>query len=147
MLIVRLDSQLLDRGTVMETTRRPLPTGFLRGIVRAIRVFRNEMLRQSAASVQARLSSREVAIKISQEWARRCRSPLANVAIALSGVSVSFAPAFLYAYGRGYAPLGPGTIGIPLCWLMILIPGIFFLRLGHHVLDWVRHADDDPDTG
>jgi len=43
----------------------------------------------------------KVTIEIDSTWAKIARSPLYFVIVALQGVSVSFAPLFLYWSGKG----------------------------------------------
>jgi hypothetical protein len=74
-------------------------------------------------------------VQISGKWVGRLTSPLGLVAEGLSGVGATFAPLFLYWYGQGHRrPFGwPPEIGIPLCWLSIFFPAIFYFRLARHV--------------
>lgn len=65
-------------------------------------------------------------------------SPAGWVANAFSGLSISFAPGFLYLYGKGLEPIGPGWFGIPLCWLIILSSGFFLIKLAQHVIKQLK---------
>ena len=131
----------------MEKRTRSVWLRVLPSLMRAVHTFREEMRKASAAFAEQRLAKRDVSIMISGRWVRLCRSPFAIIPTAFSGVSVSFAPLFLYMYGQGMTPLGPEPLGLVLCWLMILVPGFFYIRLGHHVLDWVRNAPAGPSRG
>lgn len=83
----------------------------------------------------------KVTIQIDRRWARFARSPAAWIASAFSGVSVTFAPAFLYIYGEGKEPIGPRWLGIPLCWLIILGCGFFHMKLAQHVMKQLEDVD------
>lgn len=82
----------------------------------------------------------EVTIKIDRRWAQLARSPVASIATTFSGMSVSFAPLFLYFYGQGMAPIGPSWLGIPLCWLIILGCGFFHIKLTQHVMKQLKES-------
>jgi hypothetical protein len=86
----------------------------------------------------------EVMIPIGSRWAKVARSRWAIVPTALSGVSVSFAPLFLYFYGQGSEPLGPPWLGMTVCWTVILLSGFFHINLSQHVLSQLRKASPSP---
>jgi hypothetical protein len=81
-----------------------------------------------------------IQVDIDEKWIKLARSPLAFIATSLSGVSVSFAPLFLYQYGAGKEPLGPPEFGVPICWAVILISGFFHIKLSQHVLARIRQS-------
>jgi hypothetical protein len=43
----------------------------------------------------------EIAVEVDQKWVSLVRSPLYHVVTSLTGVSVTFAPLFLYLSGKG----------------------------------------------
>ena len=57
---------------------------------------------------------------------------------ALTGISVSFAPLFLYLTGKGTFHLGPDWIVIPLCFAVIFLVPSFYFRLGDEVIKALR---------
>jgi hypothetical protein len=69
----------------------------------------------------------KVTVEIDQKWVRLARSPLYYIAAGLMGVSVTFAPLFLYWSGKGAFFHGYEWIIVPLCFLVIfLVPGFYF---------------------
>ncbi len=77
---------------------------------------------------------KKTVIEIDESWVKRINSPLGKLAQALTGVSVSFAPLFLYFYAKGMQPLGPAWIGIPVCAFSILLAGFFNGKLSQYVI-------------
>ena len=77
-----------------------------------------------------------VNVEISETWMRFARSPLGLAAIALSGVSVSFAPLFLFWAGQRGASLTSPTV-LALFAVIFLVP-LVFIRLGSRVLLAIR---------
>jgi hypothetical protein len=63
----------------------------------------------------------KLTVEIDSTWAKIARSPLYFVIVALQGVSVTFAPLFLYWSGKGgYFP-GYERIVVPLCFSCSLV--------------------------
>jgi hypothetical protein len=80
----------------------------------------------------------KVTVEIDSTWAKIARSPLYFVIVALQGVSVSFAPLFLYWSGKGgYFP-GYERIVVPLCFAAIWLIPLFYFRLAGPVIKELR---------
>ena len=68
-----------------------------------------------------------VTVEIDEKWVRLARSPLYYVVAALTGISVTFAPLFLYWSGKGTFYHGYEGIIVPLCFVVIyFVPGFYF---------------------
>jgi len=79
-----------------------------------------------------------VTIELNSTWVRIARSPLYWIVASLQGVSVSFAPLFLYWSGKGKFPLAPEWIVVPICFGVILLVGFFYMSLGSAVIRELR---------
>ena len=75
----------------------------------------------------------KVTVEIGPAWASMVRSPLYLIVNALTGVSVSFAPLFLYWCGKGKFFPEYGWIVVPLCFALIFFVPFFYIRLGSAV--------------
>ena len=62
------------------------------------------------------------------------RSPLYWIVGILQGISVTFAPLFLYWSARRHFFHDSEWILPPLCFGVILLVGFFYIRLGHDVI-------------
>jgi len=80
----------------------------------------------------------KVTIEIDSTWAKIARSPLYFVIVALQGVSVSFAPLFLYWCGKGGYFQGYERIVGPLCFAVIFLVPLFYFRLAGPVIRELR---------
>ncbi len=80
----------------------------------------------------------KVTIEISSTWAKIVRSPLYWIVAALQGVSVSFAPLFLYWSGKGKMFPGYEWLVVPSCFGIILLVGFFYMGLGSAVVGELR---------
>ncbi|MCZ6689662.1 MAG: hypothetical protein O7H41_08675 [Planctomycetota bacterium] len=120
-------------STVFPALRRVFKTG-------RFKTFPEELRKERAEYFRQRLAKREVSVKIDRGWAWICRSPLAVIPRAFSGVSFSFAPYFLYLYGQGRTPLGPVLPGMVICWATIAVPLLFYMGLGNQVIEWLKHS-------
>ena len=80
----------------------------------------------------------KVTIEINSRWAKVVRSPLYWIVAALQGVSITFAPLFLYWSGKGMFPHGSEWIIIPSCFAIILLVGFFYMLLGSAVIGELR---------
>jgi len=76
----------------------------------------------------------KVTVEIDSRWAKIVRSPLYWIVAALQGVSVSFAPLFLYWSGKGMFPHGSEWLVVPSCFAIILFVGLFYMLLGGAVI-------------
>jgi hypothetical protein len=80
----------------------------------------------------------KVTIEIDPTWAKIARSPLYFVVVALQGVSVSFAPLFLYWSGKGKFFPGSEWIVVPSCFAVIVLVPVFYFRLAGPVIKELR---------
>jgi hypothetical protein len=80
----------------------------------------------------------KVTIEIDSKWVKIVRSPLYWIVAALQGVSVSFAPLFLYWSGKGSFFHGSEWIVVPSCFALILLVGLFYMLLGSAVIGELR---------
>jgi hypothetical protein len=69
----------------------------------------------------------KVTVEVDQKWVSLARSPIYFVVAALAGVSITFAPLFLYGSGKGKFYSGYEGIIVPLCFAVIYcVPGFYF---------------------
>jgi len=77
-------------------------------------------------------------IEIDSKWVRIARSPVYFIIVALQGISITFAPLFLYWSGKGNYFNGLEWVVVPLCFaIILLIPGFYFW-LGGSVMRQLR---------
>jgi hypothetical protein len=79
-----------------------------------------------------------VLVEIDSRWVKIARSPIYFVIAALQGISVSFAPLFLYWSGRGNYFYGLEWLVVPLCFAVILLVSAFYFWLGGSVIRQLR---------
>jgi hypothetical protein len=77
-------------------------------------------------------------VEINSLWTSLVRSPLMLVIWGFQGVSVSFAPLFLYWSGKGWFFPQARSIIVSACFLIIVFEGLFFMGLANHVVRQVR---------
>ena len=80
----------------------------------------------------------KVTIELNANWARRVNSPFMHIVGALRGVSVTFAPLFLYWAGAGKFGSGIEWLVVPLCFATIILIPFFYMRLGGAVIRELR---------
>jgi len=80
----------------------------------------------------------KVTIEIDSRWAKVVRSPLYWIVAALQGVSITFAPLFLYWSGKGMFAHGSEWLVVPSCFAVILLVGFFYILLGSTVIGELR---------
>jgi hypothetical protein len=80
----------------------------------------------------------KVTVEIDQKWVRLARSPLYYIAAGLMGVSVTFAPLFLYWSAKGTFFHGYEWIIVPLCFLVIFLVPSFYFGIGTAVAKELR---------
>ena len=80
----------------------------------------------------------KVSVEIDSRWVAIVRSPLYWIVVALQGVSVSFAPLFLYWAGKGMFPAHQQWIVVPSCLAAIYVVGLFYMTLGGVVIGQLR---------
>jgi hypothetical protein len=81
-----------------------------------------------------------VNVAIDSKWVKLIRSPLYVAVSALAGVSVSFAPLFLYWSGQGKFFPGYERFIVPLCFAIIYLVPAFYFFLGSMVARKVRES-------
>lgn len=80
----------------------------------------------------------KVTIQIDSKWVKVVRSPLWWIVAALQGVSITFAPLFLYWSGQGRFFPSAKWIVVPVCFGVIFVVGFFYLSLGGEVIRALR---------
>ncbi|MGB2606258.1 MAG: hypothetical protein WBC78_21815 [Candidatus Sulfotelmatobacter sp.] len=80
----------------------------------------------------------KVTVEIGPTWVKMARSPIYFVVSGLMGVSVTFAPLFLYWSGKGKFYPGYEWIVIPLCFAAIDLVVTFYFGLGNIVARELR---------
>ena len=80
----------------------------------------------------------KVTIEINSTCAKIARSPIYFVIAALQGVSVSFAPLFLYWCGKGGYFQRYERVIAPLCFAMIVLIPLFYFAIGGAVIKELR---------
>ncbi len=80
----------------------------------------------------------KVTVEVNSSFAKIARSPLYFVIAALQGVSVSFAPLFLYWCGKGGYFQGFEPIIMPLCFAVIVLVPLFYFAPGGAVIKALR---------
>lgn len=80
----------------------------------------------------------KVTIELNARWVKIIRSPVYFIVSALQGVSISFAPLFLYWCGQGKFALAPRQIVVPLCFGIIFGVPMFYMLLGGAVIRELR---------
>jgi hypothetical protein len=79
-----------------------------------------------------------VSVVIDSRWVKIVRSPIYLVVSALTGVSISFAPLFLYWGGKGKFFPGYEWIVVPICFAVIYLVPAFYFFLGSTVAKQLR---------
>jgi hypothetical protein len=79
-----------------------------------------------------------VTVEIDSKWVKLIRSPIYGIVSALTGVSISFAPLFIYWSGKGRFFPGHEWLVVPLCFAIIYLVPLFYFRLGNMVAAKVR---------
>jgi len=79
-----------------------------------------------------------VTIAIDSTWVRFARSPFYFIVSGLVGVSVTFAPLFLYWSGKGTFYPGYARFVVPLCFAVIYLVPSFYFRIGQAVVKELR---------
>ena len=80
----------------------------------------------------------KITVEINPTWARMVRSPIYYIVAALTGVSITFAPLFLYWSGKGkFFPSYAGFV-VPLCFAVIFLIPSFYMWLGSIVVKELR---------
>jgi hypothetical protein len=78
-------------------------------------------------------TSQRITIDVNAKWAWFVRSPLYVIVSALTGVSVTFAPLFLYWSGEGTFFPGHERVIVRVCFAVIYLVPSFYLIVGQAV--------------
>jgi hypothetical protein len=81
-----------------------------------------------------------VTVQIDAKWAKIARSPVYGIVVALQGVSVTFAPLFLYWCGKGGYVSGYEWIIAPICFAVIFLVPLFHFQFSNAVIRGLRRA-------
>lgn len=84
----------------------------------------------------------KVTIELNSRWLRLVRSPLIWVIWTLQGVSITFAPLFLYWSGNGKFFPSLSWLAVPLCFALIFLIPAFYFWLGAEVIQELRKHGD-----
>jgi len=87
-------------------------------------------------------TSQKITIDVNSKLVWFARSPLYVVVSALTGVSVSFAPLFLYWSGKGKFFPDYGRVIVPLCFAVIYVVPLFYFVIGQRVASELRRLLD-----
>lgn len=79
-----------------------------------------------------------VTVEIDPKLVKFVRSPAFSIVAALQGVTVSFAPLFLYWSGQGKFYHGYESFIVPLCFAVICLVPLVYFRLGGAVIKELR---------
>jgi hypothetical protein len=85
-----------------------------------------------------------VVVEIDPRWVKFVRSPVFTLVSALTGVSVTFAPYYLYRSARGEFYPGYERFTVPLCFALIYLVGFVYIRLGNKIAKELRKAHTNP---
>jgi hypothetical protein len=80
-----------------------------------------------------------VSIEIDTRWIKIARSPAYFVISALRGISVTFAPLFLYWGGKRDDFSGHEWL-VPLCFALIFLVPLFYFSFGNSVIRQIRRT-------
>jgi hypothetical protein len=80
----------------------------------------------------------KVTIEIDSKWVKIVHWPLYRIIATLQGISVSFAPLFLYWSGKGMFHHGSEWYIVPSCFAVILPVGFFYILLGGAAIGELR---------
>ena len=79
-----------------------------------------------------------VSIEVNSRWVKLIRSPLYYIVAAFTGVSISFAPLFLYWSGKGWFFPEHQRAIVPICFAVIFLVPFFYMSLGSMVIKELR---------
>ena len=84
----------------------------------------------------------KVTIELNANWAKRVNSPLMWIVWTLQGVSISFAPLFLYWSGTGMFHPDAKWIIVSRCAAIVYLIPLFYMYLGGAVIKELRKQID-----
>ena len=79
-------------------------------------------------------------VEINDKWVQRITSPMGYVAGVLAGISITFAPMFLYISGKSMEEITAGFTVVIFCMPVILFCGFFHYILAQEVMAQVHEA-------
>ena len=79
-----------------------------------------------------------VTIEVDAKWVKVLHSPLYWIVALLQGVSITFAPLFLYWSGTGRFLHDLEWLVVPSCFAVIIFIGFFYRLLGSAVIGELR---------
>ena len=79
-----------------------------------------------------------VTIQVGAGWARIARSPVYWIVAALQGMSVTFAPLFLYWGGREGYSFGSEGVIVPVCFAVMYLVPLFHFQFSNRVIEELR---------
>ena len=82
----------------------------------------------------------KVTVEINSKWVKVARSPIYFILSGLTGVSVTFAPLFLYWSGKGTFYHGYERVVVPLCFAVIYFVPVLYFALGNAVVKELRQG-------
>jgi hypothetical protein len=88
-----------------------------------------------------------VIVEMDSSWVKFVKSPIFVVVSALRGVSVTFAPYFLYLSGQGKFYHGHEWFVVPLCFAVIWCVSPVYFRLGGAVVKELRKQQSSDVAG
>lgn len=89
-----------------------------------------------------RIAAGGIPVRIDPKWLSRVRSPWFTLVAAFTGVSLSFAPFYLFWCGSSYQEHGPlEWVLVPSCFLLIYFVPDFYMSLAGEVLHQLIEQD------
>ena len=85
----------------------------------------------------------KITVELDSKWERRVNSPLFWAVSALTGISITYAPFYLYRAGQDGLSESSGWL-VPTCFAVIYLVPLFYIRLGAEVIKSI-HAQRDQD--
>jgi hypothetical protein len=82
----------------------------------------------------------KVTVEVDSRWTKIVRSPFYWIVNTLQGLSITFAPLFLYWSGKGLFSPGENRYMVPLCFVTIFFVGMFYMLLGSQVIRELRKS-------
>jgi hypothetical protein len=77
-------------------------------------------------------------VTVDSNWVKIVRSPIYWVVATLQGVSITFAPLFLYKSAKGQFHSDLEWIIVPSCFALIFLIPLFYFRIGGAVITELR---------
>jgi hypothetical protein len=87
----------------------------------------------------------KITVEIDSKSVRRVNSPLFWIVSLLPGISIIFAPLYLYQCGKGEYPEASWWL-VPSCFAMIYLVPLFYMTLASEVIDCIYRQTATPQT-